>query len=124
VRELLQANTFIERASFGRTFLDEALACSHELKIQTVAAGPSIRFGPAYGSDLESQFAIHMTNDLALSQQPGSIQLSPVRATKTAPPCNEPSCPVHHSKKQTPKTGASFKVEHENRRREEALANA
>ncbi len=38
--------------------------------------------------------------------------------------CTEPTCPVHHPKKQTPKANASFKVEQEKRRREEALANA
>jgi hypothetical protein len=48
-------------ALFAQTFLDESLACSHQLKIQTVAAGPSIRFGPAYGSDVESQIAIQIT---------------------------------------------------------------
>jgi len=35
-----------------------------------------------------------------------------------------PTCPVHHPKKQTTKADASFKAEQENRRREEALANA
>jgi ParB family chromosome partitioning protein len=38
--------------------------------------------------------------------------------------CAEPTCPVHHPKKQTPKADASFKAEQEKRRREEALANA
>jgi ParB family chromosome partitioning protein len=38
--------------------------------------------------------------------------------------CTEPTCPVHHTKKQTSKTDASFKDEQEKRRREEALANA
>jgi ParB family chromosome partitioning protein len=38
--------------------------------------------------------------------------------------CTEPTCPVHHPKKQAPKTDASFKAEQEKRRREEALANA
>ena len=38
--------------------------------------------------------------------------------------CTEPTCPVHHPKKQTPKADASFKAEQEKRRREEALANA
>src|ERR1700678_3752304 len=38
--------------------------------------------------------------------------------------CTEPTCPVHHPKKQTPKVDASFKAEQEKRRREEALANA
>jgi len=37
--------------------------------------------------------------------------------------CTEPTCPVHHSKKQTPKADASLKAEHE-KRHEEALANA
>jgi ParB family chromosome partitioning protein len=37
--------------------------------------------------------------------------------------CTEPTCPVHHPKKQTPKADASFKAEQEKRRREEALAN-
>jgi ParB family transcriptional regulator, chromosome partitioning protein len=37
--------------------------------------------------------------------------------------CTEPTCPVHHPKKETPKADASFKVEQEKRRREEALAN-
>ena len=35
--------------------------------------------------------------------------------------CTEPTCPVHHPKKQTPKADASFKAEQEKRRREEAL---
>lgn len=38
--------------------------------------------------------------------------------------CTEPTCPVHHPKKQTPKADASFKGEQEKRRREEALVNA
>jgi ParB family chromosome partitioning protein len=38
--------------------------------------------------------------------------------------CTEPTCPVHHPKKQTSKADASFKAEQEKRRREEALANA
>jgi ParB family chromosome partitioning protein len=38
--------------------------------------------------------------------------------------CTEPTCPVHHPKKQTPKADASFKAEQEKRRREEAVANA
>ena len=38
--------------------------------------------------------------------------------------CTEPTCPVHHPKKQTPKGDASFKAEQEKRRREEAPANA
>ena len=38
--------------------------------------------------------------------------------------CTEPTCPVHHPKKQTPKADVSFKAEQEKRRREEALANA
>jgi ParB family chromosome partitioning protein len=38
--------------------------------------------------------------------------------------CTEPTCPVHHPKKQTPKPDSSFKAEQEKRRREEALANA
>ncbi len=38
--------------------------------------------------------------------------------------CTEPTCPVHHPKKQMPKADASFKAEQEKRRREEALANA
>jgi ParB family chromosome partitioning protein len=38
--------------------------------------------------------------------------------------CTEPTCPVHHPKKQTPSADASFKAEQEKRRREEALANA
>jgi ParB family chromosome partitioning protein len=38
--------------------------------------------------------------------------------------CTEPTCPIHHPKKQTPKADASFKAEQEKRRREEALANA
>jgi ParB family chromosome partitioning protein len=38
--------------------------------------------------------------------------------------CTEPTCPVHHPKKQTPKADASFKAEQEKHRREEALANA
>jgi ParB family transcriptional regulator, chromosome partitioning protein len=38
--------------------------------------------------------------------------------------CTEPTCPVHHPKKQTQKADASFKAEQEKRRREEALANA
>jgi ParB family transcriptional regulator, chromosome partitioning protein len=38
--------------------------------------------------------------------------------------CTEPTCPVHHPKKQTQKADASFKAEQEKRRREEALVNA
>jgi ParB family chromosome partitioning protein len=38
--------------------------------------------------------------------------------------CTEPTCPVHHPKKQTSKADASIKAEQEKRRREEALANA
>ena len=38
--------------------------------------------------------------------------------------CTEPTCPVHRPKKQTTKADASFKAEQEERRREEALANA
>jgi ParB family chromosome partitioning protein len=38
--------------------------------------------------------------------------------------CTEPTCPVHHPKKQMPKADVSFKAEQEKRRREEALANA
>jgi len=38
--------------------------------------------------------------------------------------CTEPTCPVHHPKKQTPKADANLKAEQEKRRREEALANA
>jgi ParB family chromosome partitioning protein len=38
--------------------------------------------------------------------------------------CTEPTCAVHHPKKQTPKVDAIFKAEQEKRRREEALANA
>ena len=38
--------------------------------------------------------------------------------------CTEPTCSVHHPKKQTPKADASFKAEQEKRRREEALAKA
>jgi hypothetical protein len=38
--------------------------------------------------------------------------------------CTEPTCPVHHPKKQMPKADASFKAEQEKRRCEEALANA
>ena len=38
--------------------------------------------------------------------------------------CTEPTCPVHHPKKQTPKAHANFKAEQEKRRREEALAKA
>lgn len=38
--------------------------------------------------------------------------------------CTEPTCPVHHPKKHTPKADASFKAEQEKRRRDEALANA
>jgi ParB family chromosome partitioning protein len=37
--------------------------------------------------------------------------------------CTEPTCPVHHPKKQTSKADASFKAEQEKRRKEEALAN-
>jgi len=37
--------------------------------------------------------------------------------------CTEPTCPVHHPKKQMPKADASFKAEQEKRRREEVLAN-
>ena len=38
--------------------------------------------------------------------------------------CTEPTCPVHHPKKQTQMADANFKAEQEKRRREEALANA
>jgi ParB family transcriptional regulator, chromosome partitioning protein len=38
--------------------------------------------------------------------------------------CTEPSCPIHHPRKQTTKADASFKAEQEKRRRDEALANA
>jgi ParB family chromosome partitioning protein len=38
--------------------------------------------------------------------------------------CTQPDCPVHHPKKQPSKADASFKVEQDKRRREEALANA
>jgi hypothetical protein len=38
--------------------------------------------------------------------------------------CTEPTCSVHHPKKQAPKADASSKSEQEKRRREEALANA
>ena len=38
--------------------------------------------------------------------------------------CTEPTCPIHHPKKQPSKANASFKAEEEKRRREEALANA
>jgi ParB family chromosome partitioning protein len=38
--------------------------------------------------------------------------------------CTEPTCSVHRPKKQATKADASFKVEQEKRRREEALANA
>ena len=38
--------------------------------------------------------------------------------------CPEPTCPVHHPKKQMPKADVRFKAEQEKRRREEALANA
>jgi hypothetical protein len=38
--------------------------------------------------------------------------------------CTEPTCPVHHPKKQTTKADVSFKAKQEKRRREEALANA
>jgi ParB family chromosome partitioning protein len=38
--------------------------------------------------------------------------------------CTEPTCPIHHPKKQPSKADASFKAEQEKRRREEALANA
>jgi ParB family chromosome partitioning protein len=38
--------------------------------------------------------------------------------------CTEPTCRVHHPKKQTPKADENFKAEQEKRRREEALANA
>jgi ParB family chromosome partitioning protein len=38
--------------------------------------------------------------------------------------CTEPTCPVHHPKKQAPKADAGLKAEQEKRRREEALANA
>jgi ParB family chromosome partitioning protein len=37
--------------------------------------------------------------------------------------CTEPTCPIHHPKKQTTKADASFKAEQEKRRKEEALAN-
>jgi ParB family chromosome partitioning protein len=38
--------------------------------------------------------------------------------------CTEPTCPVHHPKKQTSNADASIKAEQEKRHREEALANA
>jgi ParB family chromosome partitioning protein len=38
--------------------------------------------------------------------------------------CTEPTCPVHHPKKQTSKADSSIKAEQEKRRREEGLANA
>jgi ParB family chromosome partitioning protein len=38
--------------------------------------------------------------------------------------CTEPTCTVHHPKKQPSNADASFKAEQEKRRREEALANA
>jgi ParB family transcriptional regulator, chromosome partitioning protein len=38
--------------------------------------------------------------------------------------CTEPTCVVHHPKRQTPKVDANFKAGQEKRRREEALANA
>ena len=38
--------------------------------------------------------------------------------------CTEPTCPVHHPNKQTPKVDANLKADQEKRRREEALANA
>jgi ParB family chromosome partitioning protein len=38
--------------------------------------------------------------------------------------CTEPTCPIHHPKKQTSKADASFKAEQEKRRKEEVLANA
>jgi ParB family chromosome partitioning protein len=38
--------------------------------------------------------------------------------------CTEPTCLVHHPRKQTPKADASFKAEQEKRLGEEALANA
>jgi ParB family chromosome partitioning protein len=38
--------------------------------------------------------------------------------------CTQPDCPIHHPKKQPSKADASFKVEQDKRRREEALANA
>jgi ParB family transcriptional regulator, chromosome partitioning protein len=38
--------------------------------------------------------------------------------------CTEPTCPVHHPRRQTPKADPSLKAEQEKRRREEVLANA
>ena len=38
--------------------------------------------------------------------------------------CTEPTCPVHHPKKQPTKADASFKAEQEKQRREVAIANA
>jgi ParB family transcriptional regulator, chromosome partitioning protein len=38
--------------------------------------------------------------------------------------CANPACPVHHPKRQTSKTDASFKAAQEKQRREEAIANA
>jgi len=38
--------------------------------------------------------------------------------------CTEPTCPVHHPKRQSAKADDSFKAEQQKRRREEALANA
>jgi ParB family chromosome partitioning protein len=38
--------------------------------------------------------------------------------------CTEPTCPIHHPKRQESKADASFKAEQEKRRKEEALANA
>jgi ParB family chromosome partitioning protein len=38
--------------------------------------------------------------------------------------CTEPTCPVHHPKKQPSKADATFKAEQEKSRREQALANA
>jgi ParB family chromosome partitioning protein len=38
--------------------------------------------------------------------------------------CTEPTCPVHHPKKQMSRADTSFKAEQEKRLREEALANA
>src|SRR6185437_9184208 len=38
--------------------------------------------------------------------------------------CTEPTCLVHHPKKQAAKADVSFKAEQEKRRREEALAQA
>jgi ParB family chromosome partitioning protein len=38
--------------------------------------------------------------------------------------CTEPTCPVHHPKRQSAKADASFKAEQDKRRKDEALANA